>query len=395
MEKEVHVNAYTKKDGTQVREHFRTIDSDNKASEDNSYMDKSPLLKGGVSYTENEKENLKNVLKTGLKILSVASKMSATANNQSVKNLKPQLIEQINQADYDLVQMKKALDKSVSNLVNSKDQEEYTKKYEPILKKYDEYKKTEVFVNRLKAFANHDDFKNVVKEIENFNKNIQNQEIISDLLNYDEKYYSENYTQKMTISEKVVNVITKAASEIMPVGGENLQNAMQDFKKAKENEHAHLLYSRRAITNKELLNLMDRIKIPEDSRGVVYDNNSVQSKQLWKSPEIQSFLKTNSKDLISGNMKKYYDIEFKPLGNFTGHRIDNHLGLQHCKLYNPQITSNGYFFTIILDYYDFEHRKSKNYNNICYNYINNWGYSMQEKNFLENYFIIYVIHEKI
>ncbi len=55
MEKEVHVNAYTKKDGTQVREHFRTIDSDNKASEDNSYMDKSPLLKSGVSYTENEK----------------------------------------------------------------------------------------------------------------------------------------------------------------------------------------------------------------------------------------------------------------------------------------------------------------------------------------------------
>ncbi len=57
MEKEVHVNAYTKKDGTQVREHFRTIDSDNPASDENnnSYMDKSPLLKSGVSYTENEK----------------------------------------------------------------------------------------------------------------------------------------------------------------------------------------------------------------------------------------------------------------------------------------------------------------------------------------------------
>ena len=86
-------------------------------------MDKSPLLKGGVSYTENEKENLKNVLKTGLQILSVASKMSATANNQSVKNLKPQLLEQINQADNDLVQMKKVSYKSVSNLVNAKNQE--------------------------------------------------------------------------------------------------------------------------------------------------------------------------------------------------------------------------------------------------------------------------------
>ena len=28
MEKTVHVNSYVKRDGTQVREHFRTIDTD-------------------------------------------------------------------------------------------------------------------------------------------------------------------------------------------------------------------------------------------------------------------------------------------------------------------------------------------------------------------------------
>ena len=29
MQKQIHVNSYVKRDGTQVKEHFRTIDTDN------------------------------------------------------------------------------------------------------------------------------------------------------------------------------------------------------------------------------------------------------------------------------------------------------------------------------------------------------------------------------
>lgn len=67
------------------------------------------------------------------------------------------------------------------------------------------------------------------------------------------------------------------------------------------------------------------------------------------------------------------------------------LDLQHCKLYNPQITPEGYFKVIIVDYYDF----AKRVVNSLGDYINNWGYSMQEKGFLENIFNIYIILEKL
>ena len=101
-------------------------------------------------------------------------------------------------------------------------------------------------------------------------------------------------------------------------------------------------------------------------------------------------------DLISGNAKEVYDIEFTLHGNYTGHKWDNYFGLQHCKLFNPKITTDGYFKGIILDYYDFEYRDFtediiKNF----YKYINNWGYSMQEKGLLENIFNIYIIYEKL
>ena len=80
----------------------------------------------------------------------------------------------------------------------------------------------------------------------------------------------------------------------------------------------------------------------------------------------------------------------------AGHRWDNYLGLQHCKLYNPQITPDGYFKGIIVDYYDFEYRDyTDDVKKNLFIYANNWGYKMQEKDLLENQFNIYIIFEKL
>ena len=46
---------------------------------------------------------------------------------------------------------------------------------------------------------------------------------------------------------------------------------------------------------------------------------------------------------------------------------------------------------MIVDYYDFEHREGDRFPTK----INNWGYSIQEKGFLENQFNIYQIQEKL
>ena len=83
---------------------------------------------------------------------------------------------------------------------------------------------------------------------------------------------------------------------------------------------------------------------------------------------------------------------------YINNNIDNYLALQHCTLYNPHITQDRYFEVTIIDSWDFDYRKQKNkkdFREYLSNDINNWGYSMQEKNRMENYYVIYHIKEKI
>ena len=90
--------------------------------------------------------------------------------------------------------------------------------------------------------------------------------------------------------------------------------------------------------------------------------------------------------MTSDTKNSIVDIEF-----LKGNNPDEYLGIQHCKLYNPHITKDGYFDGIIVDYYDFAYRTAKT----LPNYLNNTGYSLQQKKYLKNYFNIYHIHEKI
>lgn len=200
-----------------------------------------------------------------------------------------------------------------------------------------------------------------------------------------------NIENKMTAEEKAIDVLATAGSWFLPVAGANLQNARRAFKSAKKNDNAHIINSRTEINNKGLNNLMDKVGIPKNSRGVVYDINSQQSKKLFNSPEIQNYISKNYSKLVNNKQNPTADIEFR----YNKFPTDNYLGIQHCKLYNPHITSDGYFNAMIVDYYDFAPRKANSYRSIFTTKINNWGYSMQEKGLLENQFNIYQIREKL
>ena len=318
-----------------------------------------------------------------------------SGNGQAVEYLRPQFDTKIKQLDTQVAQMKTNIDNNVAKLSNVKNKAEYSKIYETLQKDWQEYQHAKNIVNRIKVHANNGDFQSVANELGNFvskspaGKALMTNPLMQNVItNLQKNFYNPN---GMTLEEKVVDNFTKVGSKMMPVAGANLQNAMHDFSYAKNNLHAHILNSRAEITNQGLNKLMDDVRIPKDTRGVIYDNNSEQSKLLWQSLEIQDFVKNNLQDLISDNAKKVYDIEFKANDNYTGHKFDNYLGLQHCKLYNPQITPDGYFKGIIVDYYDFVKRII----NSLGSYLNNWGYSMQEKGLLENIFNIYIIYEKL
>lgn len=202
-----------------------------------------------------------------------------------------------------------------------------------------------------------------------------------------ENVYNFPVKNEMTLKERFIDNAIRPVSSFMTISGANLQNARRDFKYAQNNKNAYIVQSRSEIKNKGLDKLMDNIGIPKNSRGVIYNYNSKQSKRLFKSPELQEYLRKNYSELLSNKQNNTTEIEFKK-HNFYD---DNYYGLQHCKLYNPHITSDGYFSGTIVDYYDFEHRKGNN----LPTQINNWGYSMQEKGFLENQFNIYIIYEKL
>lgn len=240
----------------------------------------------------------------------------------------------------------------------------------------------------------YDDYKNTADK--SFLSDIKFDNSLNPLSYLPENVYLQ-IPQEMTAEEKIYDALGWIASQNMgiwdkniglfPVAGANLQNARRNFEVAKNNTNAYIVQSRSEIKNKGLNNLMDKVDIPKNSRGVIYDYNSRQSKQLFKSPEIQDYLRKNYSELLSNKHDNTTEIEFKKHNLFD----DNYYGLQHCTLYNPHITSDGYFSGAIVDYYDFEHRKGNN----LPTKINNWGYSMQEKGLLENQFNIYVIHEKL
>ena len=131
-------------------------------------------------------------------------------------------------------------------------------------------------------------------------------------------------------------------------------------------------------------NLMDKLGIPQNSRGVYYHADSKLSEKLAKSKVLNEYIDNNRNKLMNGQIGQ-------DLINFKWYKYpDAFAGIQHATMYRPHI-ENGRFKTDIVDWYDFNRRDDKN----IYNIPNNWGADMQDKGKLENYANVYYIDEEI
>lgn len=187
-------------------------------------------------------------------------------------------------------------------------------------------------------------------------------------------------------------------SETLKLANTNLQNALHHFKYTKNNQNVKKVNSIKEVENSNLEKFMLSDKIPTNSRGVIFNNNAAETRKLWLTNKIQNYVKINAEKLKSNKNPILEILEFS-----SSVDLDAYLALQHCKMYNPHITKDGYFEAIIYDYYDFEHREpdpnakgiiDKKFNSLATE-VNNWGHRMQERKLLENYFVIYKIREKI
>lgn len=198
----------------------------------------------------------------------------------------------------------------------------------------------------------------------------------------------------MTKTEKLIDFSAKTFGVALPLAHANLQNSMRDFSEAKKNENVLIIYDRRSLKNPEINRAIDSAGIPKNARGTVYGFADKNSEQLAESKQIYDFINQNYEKLKSNSFHTA-DIHFYPYASNDVKEIiksvDNYLGIQHATLYKPHIDSDGYFNAIVLDLYDFEHRKGIRPDVL----INNWGHSMQEKNRLEKQFNLYYIRKKV
>lgn len=208
------------------------------------------------------------------------------------------------------------------------------------------------------------------------------------LINANVSYKEKLNKHGMTNLEEFQDKLYTDLSGILPnsIGHANLANARHDFECAKKDKNAFIVNKRTDLGSTELNNWMDKVGIPKNSRGVIYNHISNASTKLANSRTINDYIKKNEEKLRNGNIETDL-IDFK-----LNKDLDAFLGIKHATLYKPHIDKDGYFNAYVNDYYDFDYRK-RNLNPA--NILNNWGAGMQDKKKLENYFNIYYIHKKL
>ena len=186
MEKQIHVNSYVKRDGTIVKEHFRTIDTDNLGLHpDMSQVNAAPI--GNISDKTIVIENpdvdsasnsvpktiddvLGNIGRTVLKSLPLVLQLIQALHNgkkETANNLIPQFNTQMRQFDTHIGQMKSSINNIAAKLATVKNQSEYSKLYQTLQKVYPKYQRAVALNNKIQAHANAGNYENIANELEN------------------------------------------------------------------------------------------------------------------------------------------------------------------------------------------------------------------------------------
>lgn len=405
--KQIHVNAYTKKDGTHVKEHYRMIDTSNcfginQTNIDNDfYLD--PVLIGGIS-NDVGSDNIpqmetptsggwKNIGEVILQVAIMATKVIAKvapivtklekqgdfSDISKVQNVEFNLNKSIEMMENAQKIMKQNLDKNLNKLTSSKNQKDYANLYETYIKERNIYQQTSNSVEKIKYAIKKQDYTSAINELNNY------LDLQKDIINEKNAALQDNiYSNNATLWEQFQGQLFQKGDLInLNIGASNLKNAMQNMKIAQNDENAIVLNNLKSIKDYNLKETIKGYDIPENSKGIIYLFNSEPSIKISKSNALREFIANNYNKLIKNEIKTA-NIEFELLKD-----PDLFVAIQHATLLNPHIDKYGNFSTIIVDYYDFEPRQYSNGN--IPTYINNWGYSMQEKGVIEKYFILIYI----
>ncbi len=222
-QKTVHVNSYTKNDGTHVKEHYRGIGNSNGIMPEKTpeYRDdwgtetKNPLdkliniltgkdtgtqqdsfnmnagpnivLSGGVSTSNIDFSNILSAvlsvgsiaLTVGITAAQVAGKLykAGLIGNISEKaKLKPQLNTEIQKIKETQNLADKIEKNTLNKLVNTKNQQEYSELYKTLAEQRDLNQKNRLAISRIEYASEHEDYQTVLNELNNYQSNYKTAE---------------------------------------------------------------------------------------------------------------------------------------------------------------------------------------------------------------------------
>ena len=398
MKKEILVHAYTKRDGTFVKEHYRTIDdfvdATYESSEDVIFdTDGKPYVPSDVTIDPNEnpypvtdrdhtielpEKEPKGDFDWGklgdivVGILQVAANF-LTALNSNKGDFKPQAKEAVKEIKAAQIKSDNLSKQYLEQLTNTKDQSEYSR----LLKNFQEQKsigekikskvarieyaiekgRKDTVINELKNFqSDFDDVMKRVRHINPLNKINWRKEIQSSSPVLYRKYmdsYSKDYETPIYEKKKLIDIgMTLNNIHGTPNNAKEFWLASShDFKNSKDyiNQNGSLVYSISDLPTKEFQEIV-RKKLEgqfnkSDTLGVILKPHSDISQLLAQSEEIITFLQKNVKPLLNG--------EIVNSSSYFGSNKDLKYSLGHADIIYAHINKYGYLELIILDTYDF------------------------------------------
>lgn len=212
MQKEIHVNSYVKRDGTRVREHNRSMNSNNsiKSEQERVILDENPygtaiprieydeygnpmVLTGRIEYDDFRDESVDrgsldrgsiggdsvgDIVSEVVKVISEVTPMVAqlvsalnSGNRTSVAYWQPQVNTKIKQINLKQNQVENIIKEYSKKLARTKDKEEYTKLYETLSNSNVPHKKLSRMIYAVNAYANNGNYAQAAAELENFKNN--------------------------------------------------------------------------------------------------------------------------------------------------------------------------------------------------------------------------------
>ncbi len=361
-DKQVHVRAYTKDDGTKVKEHYRGLpDGVTGTREEEDFPDRK---KKELEKTTRAVDQKVQVALLKLKIFNATG-------------YKPDLEAAIKDLQDARQKEEAVMQDIVKRLGTTTDQKEYSRLYREYVRHYKLLQKSDYTIRAIAFDCKHGNYNGLQKGLEEYRAIFSKEIERYNNLNTPKRHFFENYpeVQKEAISFEMNKYEKKEgchdANNLWKLSVNGLDASSDYIKK-----------NGRVV--KSVSNLPPRLKsvvkekvksqlFKDDCKGVYFHTNSTLAKEIGKSEELKQYARKNLQKLLTGGTVNEDSLYFSSVTNLN-------LSLGHVDIIDMHLDKNKNLKAYIIDTYDFNEDDPS--------WQVEWAHNVQEKGLITNYFSV-------